>query len=158
MSTPILLDAVLKPSPPMPPRALLAILGVVVLINFAFAGYFVWHGAWPVMPFLGIDIALLAWAFRSSTIAAKRKERVTLTPEELRVASIPPKGPKSEVTLNPYWVRVEMDEPAEHWSQLTLWSKGKGLRIGTFLPPAERANFAQRLKEALRNAREYRWA
>ena len=157
MSTPILLNAVLKPSPPLRPRLLLAILGFVVFVNLMFAAYFLARGAWPVMPFLGMDIALLAWAFRASTVAARREERITLTPEELHIACIPPKGAKTEVTLNPYWVRVHMDEPADHWSQLTLWSKGRGWRIGAFLAPAERADFAVRLKEAIRSAREYRW-
>jgi len=158
MSAPVLLETVLRPSPPMKPRALLIILGVVVLINFAFAAYFVSRGAWPVMPFLGVDIGLLAWAFRASTLAAQREERVRLTPEELHIARIAPKGARTELSLNPYWVRVEMDDPAEHWSQLTLWSKGKGERIGTFLAPMERASFALRLKDALRTARDYRWA
>lgn len=158
MSAPVLLETVLRPSPPMKPRALLIILGVVVLINFAFAAYFVSRGAWPVMPFLGVDIGLLAWAFRASTLAARREERVRLTPEELHIARIAPKGTRSDISLNPYWVRVEMDEPADHWSQITLWSKGKSTRIGSFLAPGERANFAHRLKDALRSAREYRWA
>ena len=43
--------------------------------------------------------------------------------------------------------------PPEHGSQLTLWSHGKGLRLGSFLPPLERASFAERLKNALRAAR-----
>lgn len=158
MSAPVLLDAVLRPSPPLPPHVLRVILGVVVLINLAFATYFVSRGAWPVMPFLGADIALLAWAFRASTRAAKREEHITVTPEELHIACIPPKGGKTEVSLNPYWVRVQMDEPADHWSQLELWSKGRGWRIGAFLAPAERADFAVRLKAAVRSAREYRWA
>jgi uncharacterized membrane protein len=158
MNDTVLLDAVLRPSPPMKPRALLIILGIVVLMNAAFATYFVLKGAWPVMPFLGLDIALLAWAFRASTIAARREERVRITPEELHIAVVPPKGPKKDIVLNPYWVRVHIDEPFDHWSQLTVWSKGKGWRIGAFLAPEERANFAIRLKEALRAAREYRWA
>jgi uncharacterized membrane protein len=155
---PILLDTVLRPNPPMSSRALSIILGIVIAMNLAFASYFVSRGAWPVMPFLGLDIALLAWAFRASTIAAKREERVRLTPEELHIARVSPEGATAEISFNPYWVRVEMDEPAEHWSQLTLWSKGKGIRIGTFMAPAARAEFAQTLKNALRRAREYRWA
>jgi uncharacterized membrane protein len=55
--------------------------------------------------------------------------------------------------LNPYWVRVQLEEPAGRSSRLTLWSHGKGIRIGAFLPPMERASFAQRLKSALYSAR-----
>jgi uncharacterized membrane protein len=37
---------------------------------------------------------------------------------------------------------------------LTLWSHGKGLKVGAFLAPDERASFARLLKNALRQARE----
>ena len=149
----ILLDHVLRPSPPMAPRTLRKILYVVIAINLAFALFFVAHGAWPIMPFLGLDVALLAWAFRASSEAAKREERVTLTPAQLSITRKPPRGPSNEVRLNPYWVRVQMDDPPEHGSQLWLWSHGKGLKIGTFLAPTERAVFAGVLKSALRRAR-----
>jgi len=148
-----LLDVVLRPAPPMSPRALSIILGIVTALNAAFAIYFVSRGAWPMMPFMGADILLLAWAFRASTRAAKREEHVVLTPSRLDIARKSPDGAVSEVTLNPYWVRVDIADPPEHASQLTLWSHGKGVRVGSFLPPQERASFAERLKSALRTAR-----
>ncbi len=148
-----LLDVVLRPAPPMSPRALSIVLGAVVAMNMAFAIYFVSRGAWPMMPFMGADIALLAWAFSASTRAARREEHVVLTPSLLAIAHKSPEGAVSEVNLNPYWVRVEIADPPEHGSQLTLWSHGKGVRVGSFLPPLERASFAERLKTALRIAR-----
>ncbi len=142
----VLLDAVLRPNPPLNADVLRLILAGVALVNLVFATFFVLRGAWPIAPFMGLDIALLAWAFRASRIAARREERVTLTPSLLRVTRKPEPG---EVTLNPYWVRVDMADPPEPGSQLTLWSHGKGVRIGSFLGPAERAAFAKRLKSAL---------
>ncbi len=149
----VLLDAVLKPNPPMSRRALLIILAVVTLFNFAFALSFVLRGAWPIAPFMGADVALLAWAFRASRRAARRFEHVTLTAENLRILRQPARGAADEVALNPYWVRVEMDDPPEPWSQLTLRSHGKGLQIGSFLAPEARAAFADVLRSALRRAR-----
>jgi len=152
--TDLLLDQVLRPSPPLAPHVLRAILAAVAVINLVFALSFVLRGAWPIAPFLGADVALLAWAFRASTRAAQREERVTLTRSQLSIARAFPQKPRRQWSFNPYWVRVEMDDPPEHGSQLTLWSHGKFLRIGQFLCPDERAKFAQRLKTALRNARE----
>ena len=151
--TDILLDTVLRPSPPLGPRALYWILAAVGFINFAFALGFMLRGAWPIAPFMGLDVVLLAWAFRAATRAAEREERILLTPSRLSVARAIPKKPRREWTFNPYWVRVEMDDPPEHGSQLTLWSHGKFLAIGQFLAPEERAKFAQTLKIALRDAR-----
>jgi uncharacterized membrane protein len=152
----ILLDSVLRPAPPLPPRALAIVLGAIATMNALFALYFVLHGAWPVMPFMGLDVVLLAWAFRAVGREAKREEHIVLTPSRLSIARCPPQGPADETILNPYWVRMQMDEPPEHGSQLTLRSHGKGIRIGTFLPPAERASFAQRLRTAMHLAREVR--
>ena len=149
----VLLDQVLRPSPPLKPRTLLWILAAVAAINIAFALSFVLRGAWPIAPFLGLDVALLAWAFRASTRAARREEHVMLTPAQLKVERKVPERPPRAWTFNPYWVRVEMDDPPEHASQLTLWSHGKFLRIGQFLAPEERAKFANTLKAALRLAR-----
>lgn len=146
----LILDAVLRPSPPLAPDVLRLILILVAAVNFIFALTFVLKGAWPIAPFMGADVALLAWAFRASRIAARREEHVTLTRSLLSVARKPaPKRGAPVVALNPYWVRVDMQDPPEHGSQLTLWSHGKGFRIGAFLAPTERAAFANRLKAAL---------
>jgi uncharacterized membrane protein len=151
-----LLDVVLRPAPPLPPRALLGILGLVAAANAAFAAGFVLRGAWPMLPFMGADIALLAWAFRASTEAAMREERIVLTPALLRIFRRAPRTPPSEVSFNPYWVRVDVEERAGRAAQLTLWSHGRGVPVGSFLPPAEHAGIAERLKAALRAAREAR--
>lgn len=145
MDQDVLLDLVLRPNPPMGPRALLVVLGLVACVNLALAAGFVVRGAWPMAPFLGADVALLAWALRTSAAAASREEQVTLTPSSLRIARRP--GP--EVVLNPYWVRIDADKPPG----LTLWSHGKGVRVGTFLGPAERASLAQALRSALGRVR-----
>jgi uncharacterized membrane protein len=152
----VLLDKVLKPAPPLSPRAMAIVLSVVAAMNLAFALSFVLRGAWPVMPFMGLDVALLAWAFRAARKAARREEHVVVTPERLHIERRPPDGSKSEIAFNPYWVRVHMDDPPEHGSQLTLRSHGKSVRIGAFLPPLERASFAEALRAAIRDARQWR--
>jgi uncharacterized membrane protein len=143
----LLLDRVLRPNSALNPRILLAILLVVGAINLAFALHFVLHGAWPIAPFMGADVALLAWAFRASWLAAQRAERVTLTRSRLVVA----RTPGGETVLNPYWVRVELEPPTD---RLALWSHGKAVRLGAFLPPAERLSLAEALRRALWQARQ----
>jgi uncharacterized membrane protein len=147
----------------MPPRALLIILSIVAVMNFLFAGYFLLKGAWPVTPFMGLDVALLAWAFQASVKASKREEQVTLTQDRLQVVRRAPGKPAGEYCFNPYWVRVQMDESPDHArvfhgavpqaSALTLWSHGKGLTIGGFLSPMVRAEFGNELKAALARLR-----
>ena len=151
---PVLLDRTLRPSPPLSPSVLKLVLALVAAVNFAFALFFVLRGAWLVTPFMGADVALLAWAFRASLRASRRSERVRLTASSLVVENRPVRGPAHEIFFNPYWVRVEMADPPDHWSQLTLWSHGRAVRLGSFLAPDERLSLARALKAALRRARE----
>ena len=149
----VLLAELLKPSPTLPPNVLLVILSVVAAINLAFMIGFALLGAWPVAPFMGADVVLLAWAFRQSRIASQREEQVTLTRSTLRISRNPAPAGTPDIVLNPYWVRVEMNDPRKPENQLTLWSHGKGIRVGAFLPPVERFDFANRLKTALWRAK-----
>ena len=152
----VLFADILRPAPTLPPKILLAILGAVAAINLAFMISFALNGAWPIAPFMGADVAILAWAFRQSRIAAAREEHVTLTRSQLLVARRPAPDGHREIALNPYWVRVEMDDPPKAGSQLTLWSHGRGVRIGSFLPPFEKVEAARRLRAALARARAMR--
>jgi uncharacterized membrane protein len=151
---PVLFDATLRPNPPMSARALKLVVGAVAIINLGFGLSFVWRGAWPVTPFMGADVALLAWALNAGRIAARAWERVKLTSESLIIHRQPAKGSAIEFALNPYWVRIDMDDPPTRTSQLTLWSHGRGVQIARFLPPEERLSFARTLRAALHRARQ----
>lgn len=142
----ILYATVLRPNPPLPPKALRHILTGVVLFNVAFAGYFVAHGAWPIAPFLGLDVALLAWALRSSSLAAKKEEQLTLTRAALQILRRPE---ETETVLNPYWLAVD----AARARGIGLRSHGKVTEIGRFLGPEARAALARELKDALWRAK-----
>lgn len=152
----MLFDATLRPNPPLAVPILRAILIVVATVNLVFALSFVLRGAWPIAPFMGADVALLAWAFHASSVAARRYERVSLTPSRLLVARYPAKGAPSEIALNPYWVRVNLEGPPENRNLLFLRSHGHAVQIGSFLAPPDRSSLADALKAALRRARETR--
>jgi uncharacterized membrane protein len=150
---PLLLDTVLRPSPPMEARTLLIVLALVASFNIAFALSFILRGAWPVAPFMGLDVALLAWAFRESKIRARQSEHVTLTRDALSVEQQPARGNAKTLAFNPYWVRVDLQPWMEVSNRLYLRSHGKDVQLGAFLAPAVRENFANHLKSALSEAK-----
>jgi uncharacterized membrane protein len=154
---PVLLDETLRPSQPMEARTLLVILAIVASFNIAFALSFILRGAWPIAPFMGLDVVLLAWAFRASTLAAQRSERVILTPSLLRIEQRPAKGAMTEAQFNPYWVRVDLQRPTEFSNRLFLHSHGRALQLGAFLAPAVRESFANALKSAISAAKNPRF-
>jgi uncharacterized membrane protein len=137
----------------MSAAALRLVVGGVAIVNFAFGLMFILRGAWLVTPFLGIDVLLLIWALNTGRIAARAFERVRLTPANLSIVHQPARGAPRQFTLNPYWVRVDMDDPPTRTSRLVVWSHGRGIQIGTFLVPEERLSFAQALRGALSRAR-----
>ncbi len=153
---PILLDATLRPNPPMSAPVLCSIILVLLAINAGFGLMFVLRGAWPITPFMGLDVLLLAWAFHESKIASRAFERVTLTPSQLLVLRHAAGGSDDTFALNPYWVRVELAGEPDMPRCLNLNSHGKVVQIGTFLSPGERLNFARALQCALTAARSWR--
>ncbi|HEY1631085.1 MAG TPA: DUF2244 domain-containing protein [Rhizomicrobium sp.] len=151
----VLLDATLRPNPPMSSRALGVVLAIVAGMNFVFALSFVLKGAWPIAPFMGLDVALLAWAFRESRLRAKAFERIRLTMSELLIALHPARGAPRDVTLNPYWTRVDYETTGLPGARLTVTSHGRSVQIGRFLGEPQRAVFALRLKSALQRAKGF---
>jgi uncharacterized membrane protein len=151
---PILFDAVLHPHRSLSPRGFGILMGCVGALTFGLGLGFWAIGAWPVFGLLGLDLVLLWVAFRISYRSARLYERVRLTPAELTVQRVEPDGKARAWRFQPYWLRVTMDDPPEHDSQVMLSSHGRRLVVGSFLSPEERLDFAKALGAALERARD----
>jgi len=150
----VFFDAVIEPNRPLGPKGLLAVVGFVAAMSFAAGVVFVLKGAWPVTPFLGADVLLLAWAMRASVRASKRREHLILTSESLIIERITADGRARREELNPYWLRVDHDDPERLGCELALVSRNQRWVVGSFLGAEERAGLAEALRRALREARE----
>jgi uncharacterized membrane protein len=142
-------EAVLYPNPAMPSRAIAVLFVAVAAVSTALGAAFAMAGAWPVTGFLGLDIVLLALAFRVCVRRSRCVELIRLDEHGLHVCRRQHARPESRWRFEPYWVRVGMDDPPRSHSQLTLSSHGKRLRIGQFLTPDERLDVARALRRAL---------
>jgi uncharacterized membrane protein len=149
----IFFDVELQPNRPLRPLGLFLVLAAIAAISFLCGVMFVLRGAWPVTPFFGADVALLAWALHASTRESRRREHLVLTSEKFTVRRIDPKGKETVVEANPYWLSVDHDDPERVGSELALVSHGKRLVVGKFLGADERAALANALRNALRAAR-----
>ena len=150
---PVLFDAVLYPHRSLSPKGFWILMTAVSLVSFAAGVAFLAAGAWPVFGFFGIDVLLLAWCFRLNYRNARLHETVHLTPSVLTVRRVLPSGTARSWSFQPFWLRVEMDDPPRSGSQLTIFSHGKRLIIGSFLTPDEKRELADALSQALRQAR-----
>ena len=123
------------------------------MVSFVAGIVFALHGAWPVTPFFGLDVLLLAWAMRASVRASRRREVLRLNSEVLVIERVSASGRSVREEVNPYWLRVEHDDPELLGAELALVMHKKRWVVGSFLGAEERANLAQSLRQALREAR-----
>ena len=145
-----LFDAILTPHRSLPPLGFAVLMAVVVAVNVGLGVSFMLRGAWPIVAFCGLDVLLFYVMFRLNYRSGRIYERVRLLPDELVVERHDVRGGVQRWTFQPYWLRVAMDDPPRHDSQLVLRSHGRTLSIGSFLSPAERFDLAQALRRALR--------
>ena len=151
---PTLFSALLTPHRSLSSTGFLVVIGLIAGLSFAAGVLFLILGAWPVMPFLGLDVVLIYWAFRVNYRAAAAYEEVTVTPSELRVKKVTHKGEVSKWSLNPLWTQLER-ESHEDFGLIGLFlvSRGKRLSVGRFLGPAEKESFAAALSTAIGEAK-----
>ncbi len=149
-----LFNAVLTPNRSLPRAGFWAVIAAVVIVSTGLGVFFALQGAWPVFGFFGLDIALLYLAFRWNYRAARLTEIVQLQPDALLLRRVTARGKQAEWRFNPYWVRVELDEPLEPQSRLCLASHGDRVELGAFLSPEERLEVANALKSALKACRQ----
>ncbi|MGQ9366282.1 DUF2244 domain-containing protein [Azospirillum sp. ST 5-10] len=145
----VFFDAILHPHRSLGRTGFLVLMTAVVLVSAGVGVLFLMQGAWPVTGFFGLDVLLLYWAFRANYRSARRYERVRLTEADLTVQRVAWRQPERLWRFQPNWLRVTMDDPPRHESQVTLSSHGQSVVVGSFLSPEERADFARALRRAL---------
>src|SRR5436190_3230988 len=127
---PALFSALLTPHRSLSGTGFLVVIGLIAGLSFIAGVMFLVLGAWPVMPFLGLDVTLVYWAFRANYRSAAAYEEVTVTPSELHVKKVSARGKVAEWSLNPVWVRIERDSHEEFGlMRLFLVSHGRKLAI-----------------------------
>jgi uncharacterized membrane protein len=126
-----------------------ALMSAVCMVSFGTGLLFYLIGAWPVVGFMGLDVALIYIAFKLNYRAARLYETVDLTPNTLTVTRVQPSGKAESWSFNPYWVRLSLEDRIGRSSELSIASHGKRLVFATFLTDPEREDFAQALSAAI---------
>lgn len=134
--------------------------GFIVLMCFIGATCFVSGmmflviGAWPVFLFLGLDVLIIWLAFKLNYRAARRKERISVSRDELRIQVYDPSGREVAHVFNPFWTRLEIDRHEELGiTRMVVASSDRRLQIGAFLNPDDRESFAVAFQRALGSAK-----
>lgn len=111
-------------------------------------------GAWPIVAFVGLDLALIWWALSSSMRDSKRYEQITLWPDQLEFKQVDGAGKETLTRFSPNGVKLVVDRDFnERTTGLHLRTPDRDLVLGAFLNADEKSSFAKAFGTALRRAR-----
>jgi uncharacterized membrane protein len=151
---PTIFSAIITPNRSLDRVGFIVLMSLVCFVSFVAGIVFFIAGAWPVVGFFGLDVALLYWAFKLNYAHAAAYEEVTVTAAELKLRKVSHRGEVREWTLNPLWTKLDREAHADFGLlRLFLVSRGKRLSVAAYLGPHEKEGFADALAAALSEAK-----
>lgn len=124
------------------------VLGFVAITAFAVAGIAAAYGAWPALPFAGLEILGLAWAFRVVESHDGDFERFTITGDLVIVESCR-RGTVARLTCNREWARLVCEVRGRR-CRLAVRSHGREFPFGRLMSDADRLEWAHTVRGAIR--------
>lgn len=118
---------------------LLAVIPCCIAIGFALLG------AWLVLPFVGLEIFALGYAFYYVNSHDSDYESISIDGDCLLVERCTGQV-VSQNQLNPYWVSVVLHELPNGELRLGLLSHGKEIQVGRYLTRKQRESLAVQLQ------------
>ena len=134
------------------PHCSLSVRGAVVffasvaLVTFGVAGVATALGYWPVLPYAGAEMALLAWALHANMQRRHEHETIDITDAEVIITYA--QGNPARVVFPRHWARVKIRRPNSplHRGHLVIESHGRAYEVGKFLTEEERRQLAAALR------------
>jgi uncharacterized membrane protein len=145
----------LRPNSSLTPRAAAFFYGSLAVLVLGVALGCAALGLWPILPFAGLELAVLYWAVKWVLHRAEAREYIRVDEASVLIEKCA-RGRRGVASRNAYafarrWTRLELcpGVPA-HWpSRLVLSSQGRSVEIGAFLTDSERLGLKDRLAEVL---------
>ena len=108
-----------------------------------------------MLPFAGLELAVLAWALNASLARRFCRQTITVTEADVSVESRE-RGRRAQVVFPRHWAQVKLRRPATrlHPSRLTIESHGRQCELGSFLTEEERRGLALRLQRLIGRVNE----
>jgi uncharacterized membrane protein len=125
------------------------------VMPFGMGGWLALKGFWPILPFAGLEMALLSWALRVSLERRFHSQTITVTEANVSVESRH-RSSSERVVFPRHWAQVKLRRPAAslHPSRLTIESHGRHCELGSFLTEEERRGLARRLARLIGRVNE----
>jgi uncharacterized membrane protein len=119
---------------------------LVVSVGIA-AGFTLMCGAWPIMPFAGLEMAVLYFAFRYMDRHAADYEQITIQGGSVAI-EVHEGARVRRLELSRGWAKIVCEADG---SRLALRSHGREIEIGRHLCEERRLEMARELRRELRH-------
>ena len=129
--------------------------GIACIVPCGIAGLLALKGFWPVLPFAGLEMALLGWALAACLERRFYRQTITVTEVDVSVDTRD-RAHYERVVFPRHWAQVKLRRPAArlHPSRLTIESHGHQCELGSFLTEEERRGLALRLQRLIGRVNE----
>lgn len=136
---------VLAPHCSMTVRGAMIFFALMCVSSFGVAGVVAAQGFWPVLPFAGLEMALLGWALHRSMQRRRHRQTIVVSDDEVLIADGELECPVA--VFKRHWTRVKVRRSRSrlHPSRLLIESQGRACEIGGFLTEDERHRVASQL-------------
>ncbi len=130
----------------------LAVAALTLLVTVRF----LLLGAWVILPFALLEIAVLGVSLYLFERASRYSETIQIAPDSILITTRSGVDILREYRLQPYWVNIALQRDPHHWypSKLLLRSHGECIEIGACLTNADRKTLANTITNALESCRK----
>ncbi len=145
----------IAPNCSLTPRSALWFFAPLCAVSLTVAGLLTSQGFWPVLPFAGLEMGVLAWALHVSLRRRFQSEAIIVSEAEVAVEAR--NGRRLATAVFPrHWAQVKLRAARSplHPSSLTIESHGRACEIGAFLTEEERRGLAGRLRALIGHGAE----
>jgi uncharacterized membrane protein len=124
--------------------------GLACIVPCGVAAFLALRGFWPILPFAGLEMALLGWALGLSLERRFHRQTITVTEKDVSIESRE-RARCEQVVFPRHWAQVKLRRPAArlHPSRLTIESHGRACELGSFLTEEERRGLALQLQRLI---------
>lgn len=135
----------LLPNCSLTPAGALFFFATVAVSSLTFASFFVVQGLWPVLPFAGLELALLGWALWATLRRRHWTQTITVTDDDVEIVTRGREGER-RIVFARHWASVKLRGPhGGRPGRLLVESHGQACEVGSFLVEEERRALARRL-------------
>ncbi len=132
----------------MSPTGRFLVLGSLAAVTLGISLGFALNGAWPLLPFAGIECVALYLAFRWLQRHEDDYEFLTIEDQSLTVESCVG-GTVERRSLNRAWAQVVVESQPQGRVRLLLRSHGRDTEVGKLLSNEGKLTAAARIRERL---------